>query len=142
MVRDAWVEIPVHFTHVGLDEFVVMPNHFHGIIIIGAPVMARHAVPLQRDDATQHGDMENEQFSKPVAGSIPTIIRSFKSAVTKRINEKHLAIGSPVWQRNYYEHIIRDDKSFQQIQAYIINNPARWETDRFYSNPTGHIHPM
>ncbi|OGR05613.1 MAG: hypothetical protein A2511_01970 [Deltaproteobacteria bacterium RIFOXYD12_FULL_50_9] len=74
VVQKCWDDILVHFPYVEMDECVVMPNHVHGIIAI---VGARHAVPLQTG-----------QFDKPVAGSIPTIIRSFKSAVTKCVNEK------------------------------------------------------
>ena len=71
-----------------------------------------------------------ERFGKPVSGSIPTIIRSFKSAVTKRINEWCAIQGTPVWQRNYYEHVIRDDESLNRIRQYIIDNPAQWALDR------------
>ncbi|MHB8194115.1 MAG: transposase [Bellilinea sp.] len=71
----------------------------------------------------------HEQFGKPVAGSIPTIVRGFKSAATKRINIFRNTPGVPVWQRNYYEHIIRDEKSYLEIAQYIFDNPAHWETD-------------
>lgn len=129
-VRACWHEIPDHFPHVGLDEFVIMPNHVHGILVIvetnvvGARhVGARHAVPLRQTQRT-------EQFGKPLAGSIPTIIRSFKSAVTKRINDLRGTAGITVWQRNYYEHVIRDEESLNRIRQYIIENPRRWHLDR------------
>ena len=70
-----------------------------------------------------------ESFGKPVAGSIPTIIRGFKSTVTKQINELRNTPGAPLWQRNYYEHIVRNEKSLNRIRQYIINNPANWEND-------------
>jgi putative transposase len=111
-----WRAIPRHFPHVGLDEFVIMPNHIHGIITVGA----RHAVPLRS---------RIERFRKPVGGSIPTIVRSFKSAVTKRINEYHSTPGLPVWQRNYYEHVIRNEDTLDRIREYILNNPVRWAFD-------------
>ncbi|RMF23817.1 MAG: transposase, partial [Bacteroidetes bacterium] len=82
-----WDEIPTHFPHVELDAYVVMPNHIHGILWI-TDVGARHAVPQQhavpQHAVPPHGPIE--QFGKPVPGSIPTIVRSFKSAVTRRIN--------------------------------------------------------
>ena len=70
-----------------------------------------------------------EQFGKPVAGSIPTIVRAFKSAVTRQINLVRQTPGAAVWQRNYYEHIIRDEPSYENIAAYILNNPWQWEAD-------------
>jgi len=73
-----------------------------------------------------------EQFGKPVAGSIPTIVRAFKSAVTRQINLVRQTPGAAVWQRNYYEHIIRDEPSYEKIAAYILNNPRQWEADQLY----------
>ena len=75
-----------------------------------------------------------EQFGQPVSGSIPTIIRSFKSAVTKRINEKHKTPGSKLWQRNYWEHIIRNETELSRISEYIRNNPIDFELKTL---PTG-----
>jgi hypothetical protein len=77
-----------------------------------------------------------EQFGKPVSGSIPTIIRAFKSAVTKRINEMRKTPGVKIWQRNYYEHVIRNDNELNRIREYITNNPAQWETDQENPNAT------
>jgi REP element-mobilizing transposase RayT len=67
-----------------------------------------------------------------VARSIPTIVRAFKSAVTMRINQTRQTPGAPVWQRNYYEHMIRDEQSYQNIAAYILNNPRQWEADELF----------
>jgi REP-associated tyrosine transposase len=122
-----WRAIPRHFPHAVLDEFVIMPNHIHGIIAVGA----RHTVPL-------HTGVEN--FGKPVGGSIPTIVRSFKSAVSKLINEHHRTPGVPVWQRNYYEHVIRDEKSLDRLREYIVNNPLRWSFDP--ENPAAMDHEL
>jgi hypothetical protein len=71
-------------------------------------------------------------LGKPVAGSLPTIIRSFKSAVTKRINETRKSPGVPVWQRNYHEHIIRNDADYNRIAEYVTTNPQRWNEDRLH----------
>ncbi len=106
------------------DEFVVMPNHIHGIIWIVDDVGAR-----RRRAPT------GEQFGKPVPGSIPTIVRAFKSAATKRINALRGTPGAPVWQRNYYEHVIRNDADLRHIRDYIQTNPARWALDS--ENPDG-----
>jgi putative transposase len=108
--------------HLFLDEFVVMPNHIHGIIwIVGAQ---RRCAPTQ------------EQFGQPVAGSLPTIIRSYKSAVTYKINKISGKRRTPFWQRNYYEHIIRTDQELAAIREYIKNNPMKWDLDR--ENPKNH----
>ena len=122
IVADEWVKTADIRPEIGLDAWVVMPNHFHGIV-----VMINGRGTARRAPTT-------EQFGKPVAGSIPTIIRSFKSAATKRINEFRHTPGMPVWQRNYFEHIIRNKTALAKIREYIINNPQQWELDR--ENPT------
>ncbi len=70
-----------------------------------------------------------EGFGKPVSGSIPTIIRAYKSAVTKRINEVRGTPGKPVWQRHYYEHIVRNESELSRIREYITTNPVCWPFD-------------
>jgi len=128
MLEKVWMEMPEHFDGVYVDMFVVMPNHIHGIIEIESVnrilgVEARHAVPLPR-----HID-NFEAFGKPVHGSIPTIIRSFKSAATKRYHEMTNTQNNHLWQRNYYEHIIRNEQDMLAITDYIISNPLNWEKD-------------
>jgi putative transposase len=71
-----------------------------------------------------------ERFSRPVVNSLPTIVRSFKSAVTNRINKIHGTPGALIWQRNYYEHVIRDENKLFKIRQYIQNNPLKWHLDR------------
>ena len=126
IARDEWFKTARIRNNVQLneDEFVVMPNHLHGIIWIIEPVVGAR----RRRAPTTH-----ETFGSPVSGSIPTIMRSFKSAVTKRINQHLDSPGMPVWQRNYYEHIVRDDDELDAIRGYIRDNPLRWALDR--NNP-------
>lgn len=104
--------------NVELDSYIIMPNHVHGIIAITRRGTARRA-PTER------------QFGKPIAGSLSTIVRAYKAAVTKRINEHRGTPGAPVWQRNYYEHIVRTPRAHRMISAYIEDNPARWYLDRY-----------
>jgi REP element-mobilizing transposase RayT len=121
-ISECWMGIPNHFPGIELEEYVVMPNHLHGIVMIRA--RARHAVPLQT--RTEHA----EAFSQPRPASIPTMVRSFKSAATQYVRK---ALGQPkmqIWQRNYFERIIRSPREFQKIRKYITLNPARWEFDR------------
>jgi REP element-mobilizing transposase RayT len=116
-----WDEIPNHFAGVELDAFVVMPNHVHGIMVIANGeeqhhVRATHASPLQKPRG-------------PERKSIGSIIGAFKSASTKRVNEMRQALGTPLWQRNYYDHVIRDQNEWDRIREYINANPARWADD-------------
>ena len=100
------------------DEFVVMPNHAHGIIWLNDNV------------ETRRRRVSTEKFGKPVASSIPTIVRAYKSAVTHAINGLENSRGCVVWQRNYYEHIIRNEKELSVIARYIYYNPFNWQLDR------------
>ena len=130
-----WNQIPNHFPQAEMDACVVMPNHVHGIIVMTARtpdmavgtqyVGAQHAAPLHI--APGSAPLPRRPGVQP--GSLGAIVRSFKSATTQRINARRGVPGAPMWQRNYYEHIIRNDQSLQRIREYIKNNPARWAED-------------
>jgi len=119
-----WLSIPEHFPHVQLDAFVIMPNHVHGIIwiidtvCVGPNVGAKNFSPLQPNT------------SKPISPSktVGSIVRGFKIGVTKWYRSN--TDTHQVWQRNYFEHVIRDDKSLNRIREYIIENPTHWAQDR------------
>ena len=131
IVETCWKAIPEHFPNVYLDESVIMPNHLHGIIVIRYP---KGHDPAGRGTACRAPttfDASYEGFGKPVAGSLPTIIRSFKSAVTKRVNALAIDKKSPVWQRSYFEHVIRDEDSLNKIRNYIWENPIHWWQDEY-----------
>jgi len=119
MIEKWCLELMNKFPFVKIDTHVVMPNHFHGIIIINADCRGT----LQRTPT-------KEQFGRPISNSIPTIIRLVKSTTTKQINQTRNTPGIPLWQRNYYEHIIRNEKEFNKIRRYIEGNPFLWEYDR------------
>ena len=127
-----WADIKVHFPNTELPAYVVMPNHVHGIIMLQEAVGTRHAV-----SASAH-----ETFGRPVAGSLPTIIRSFKSAVTKQVNVTRGENPIVIWQKGYYEHVIRTDHELVQIGDYILNNPAQWQWDRENSGGTKGRKPL
>ncbi|MGD2158116.1 MAG: hypothetical protein PVG14_06515 [Anaerolineales bacterium] len=122
IIRQEWFKSGRIRTNVELhdDEFVVMPNHVHGIIWIKAPDVGarRRRAPTK------------EEFGKPVPGSITTIIRGYKSAVTRRINQLQDTPSAPVWQRNYYERVVRNHRELDAILKYIQNNPQQWDQDR------------
>lgn len=136
IVQKEWLKSAVIRTEISLDEFIVMPNHFHGIVIInpvGAninPVGANGCSPLP------------ESSKKPIMPlmkpkSLSSLMAGFKSSVTKQINIIRNTPGTKVWQRNYYEHIIRDEKALNNIRQYIINNPMSWYKDQLHpKNPS------
>ena len=119
IVEKCWFEIPQHYPKSVLHEHIVMPNHFHGIIEI---VGAEYFPPDNRVENIRPLPPSLHPSCK--SGTLGAIIRGFKIGVTKRI-------GFSVWQRNYYEHIIRNENAYETITEYIVNNPAKWENDTF-----------
>jgi REP element-mobilizing transposase RayT len=119
IVKELWEDLPNHFQYLTLEQFTLMPNHLHGILII-----AEH-----RRGTACRAPTRSEAFGKPVPGSLPTIILSFKSAAPKSINHIRSSPSALVWQRNYYEHVIRNEKTLNRIRQYIIDNPAKWGED-------------
>ena len=143
IAQEEWLKTALIRGEIDLGEFVIMPNHFHGIIwIVDGRGTARCRGTARRAPTGGLGETSadfaptHEQFGKPVVGSIPTIVRAFKSAVSRRINLALCTPGNPVWQRNYWEHIIRDDQDLYNAQAYILNNPTQWENDELHSRGT------
>ncbi|MGB9753481.1 transposase [Roseiflexus castenholzii] len=155
MVHQEWANLPSRFPNLDLDAFIVMPNHIHGIIIItdvdpvGAGLVGAGLVPAQNGDgatisgatisgATISGATISGATTR-VAPTVGDIVGAFKSITTVRYTHgvKHcgwLPFRGRLWQRNYYEHIIRDKGSLNRIRDYIVNNPLQWERDR--ENPT------
>ncbi|PZX20343.1 REP element-mobilizing transposase RayT [Breznakibacter xylanolyticus] len=123
-----WHEIKNHVAHVQLDAFVVMPNHVHGILILNEcgddvdTVETGHALSLPKT-------IGQSRYQRIGHRSVSSIIGSYKSAVTKHAHRLGYHFG---WQTRYWDHIIRDQPSFQRIQTYIVNNPAKWGDDRFH----------
>lgn len=131
-----------------IDDFVVMPNHVHGIVLINeylssgvgasgqTPLQNPLQEPLQELDYPPHG---------PRKKSIGAMITGFKSSATVRINKHRQLPGHPVWQRNYYDPIFRHEKELQDIQQYILSNPLMWKEDPENPNKPlgegGAIHP-
>ena len=131
IVSEEWVKTANLRPYVEIDSYIVMPNHLHGIIIL----RENH----RRDTARRVPT--TEQFSKPIAGSLPTVLRSFKSAVTKRVNILQGTPGKRLWQGRYYEHVIRNSEDLNRLREYIITNPFRWSFDRENPESQGHGAP-
>jgi len=111
IVAECWAAIPDHFSGVELDAFVTMPDHVHGIVVIATD-----------QPAPTTGGRPNG----PPKRSLSAIVGSFKAAAARQINQMHDTADAPLWQRNYYEHIVRDAADLNRIRAYIERNPARW----------------
>ncbi len=117
--ENCWREIPRHFPFVNLDEFVIMPNHIHGIIIIEKTSQQSHEPNTPHEPASNFG---------PQSKNIASIIRGFKIGVTKYAVINNISFE---WQGRYYDHIIRDENDLNRIRKYIIENPSKWETDEY-----------
>jgi REP element-mobilizing transposase RayT len=120
IVYETWLALPEHYSHVALDSFVVMPNHIHAILMLSnEPVGARLKPAPTTLPAT----------NVPERHGLPEIVRAFKTFSARRINGLRDTPGVPVWQRNYHEHVIRDELEQDEIRSYISTNPARWLSD-------------
>jgi len=127
IAKKLWYEIPKHFPYVSLDEFIIMPNHLHGIIIINKSVKNSMVGSLHATNLPSFDDnpQKNETMSSisPQSGSLSAIIRSFKSAVTKNA---HLVNNDFSWQSRFYDSIICTTGQLSRIRKYIKNNPGNW----------------
>ncbi len=163
MVETEWLKLPNRFTNIELHEFVVMPNHFHGIleITVGAPLVGALRVDTQNTPDTQNGRPEGQPEGQPQGiaptGHAPTTITPDISADAPTDTAKNKTVGDmmdafksittveyirgvktlgwqpfdgKLWQRNYWEHIIRNYNEYQRISEYIINNPQKWDNDK------------
>jgi putative transposase len=141
-----WHEIPKHADHVELGEFVVMPNHIHGILILNgngyqsdndpvetrhAPVETRHALSLQQQQCpeTTSKSIVANRFQNQGKNTVSSIIGSYKSAVTREANQLKLNMA---WQSRFHDHIIRNENEFNRISDYIQSNTRNWENDKFF----------
>lgn len=130
IVKQCWEETPNIRPNVALHQFVVMPNHFHAIVEITHRRGELHSPNdnLSPDNKNNLNETQKGVFNTPLRSPSQTlgaIVRGFKSVVSKNA-------GFSVWQRNYHEHIIRNEQSYFKISEYIENNPLKWEEDCFY----------
>jgi len=145
IITNRWDAIPNYIANVERDVFVVMPNHIHGIIVI---VGAQFIAPSQfiapagiNRPVPQHSAINQTKnqgvINQGVINHAPTvgeIVRVFKARCTHIINQIRDTPRYPVWQRNYYEHLIRNEEDLNRIRQYIIDNPMKWSEDK--DNPT------
>ena len=143
-----WHEIPMHAPNVDLGDFIVMPNHIHGIVILNKPESKQLNNSLGFDSLKNKENSINAEtgiinaetghalslpgdnrFQNIGKNTISSIIGSYKSAVTKHANRLGIENG---WQTRFHDHIIRNDNEYQKISDYIVNNPNLWNEDRYF----------
>jgi putative transposase len=115
-MEEIWLEIVKSNPGIDISTYVVMPNHFHGLISL-----------VEQDDREKQATASHHEVEH-----LYDVIRDYKSFSTHAYNRMHNMKGVPLWQRGYYEHIVRDEKEYSLYRRYIENNPARWSHDRFY----------
>ena len=141
VAESMWQRIPRHFPQVTLDEWTVMPNHVHGILVIedrprkgdafpGDPPVEQGGVsgPTPNDAGRDRGECV-APTSGPPPRSLGAIVGNYKSVTARRVNRVRKTPGVPVWQRNYYERAIRNERELNAIRQYITDNPLNWEMD-------------
>lgn len=151
MIVNQWLQLPDRFNNIVLHEFVVMPNHFHSIVqIVGATLVV---APKTDSDiikgqpqgiaptiAPTDNDINNEiENINKIEKTVGNIIGAFKSITTVEYingvkNNNWKSFDRRIWERNYWEHIIRNEIAYQNISNYIINNPNKWSEDKFYND--------
>lgn len=154
VVREEWERTAQLRPYIALDLYVVMSNHFHGILVINHDIVGttrrvvRHEEEVVRNKnnltqnenteyANNNGEKRTFQRNVPTlqSGSLGAIIGQFKSQVTRRVWQSTPVIqGERIWQRSYHDHIIRDEADLNRLREYVQNNPSRWTEDRFYSS--------
>jgi len=141
LIQAVWDELPDHYPGVECDAFVVMPNHIHGVMVlvdgggvelndVGAGLKPARTEP--RPTTIPRAGLK----PAPTQHGLSEIIRAFKTFSARRINDMRHIPGVSVWQRNYYEHIVRNESDLSRIREYIGNNPMQWGMDRENPNPT------
>jgi putative transposase len=140
---DEWAGLPDRFQNIELDVFQIMPNHMHGIIVLKD--IAAEPLAVEQKNRNEYESSASRAGASPAPTSVGNIIGSYKSLVANAclnrfldgtesdIKSKTDHLGK-IWQRNFHDHIIRDEVSYNFIANYIINNPKNWKDDKFYTN--------
>jgi putative transposase len=136
-VTQAWFGLPRRFPSVVLDAFVVMPNHVHGVVVLRqADAAPGPAAPGAASSAPTCPGPAQPRDAASGAPTLGAVVRAFKSTSAIRVNELVSRSGA-IWQRGFYEHVVRDEPSLLRIREYIATNPLRWSLDRENPMRTG-----
>ena len=153
MAQGVWDELPVHYPGIETDAFIIMPNHIHGIVVIqpsavgagpracpGGEARSSDAGPSSPAAESPHlGQPQGVAPTKTM--SLPDVVHRFKTLTTSRYTDAVRHNGwkpfpGRLWQRNYWEHVVRSEQELHRVREYIVNNPAKWESDRLYGPPS------
>lgn len=137
VVRAVWLDLPNRFAGLALDEYILMPNHIHGVLcFVGAglarpssastPELLASLGGAEQAPPLQTGGGSNSRSNSSLDYSLPDVMRVFKSISTVEVNRAFRRSGRPLWQRSYFDHIIRDSEGMRNHQRYILENPMRW----------------
>jgi REP element-mobilizing transposase RayT len=147
MIKTVWDEIPYYYPNTEIDEFIIMPNHIHGIIVLPAP-RGCHQTPYPdpHDTGQPRGAGPTSSptgTTDPKILSLPEIMQRYKTMTTKRYADGVKQNGWPgffgkLWQRSYYDRIVRDDNELTRIRQYIKNNPAKWAPRKSHKEDDGY----
>ena len=136
IVVECWNHIPQHFPSAELGDSIIMPNHIHGIIVY--PLVGAGSPCPSAEQHSKHTTVGARSPRPPKnSPALGKIIAYFKYQSTKCINQYHNTLGTRIWQRNYHDHIIRDDADLQRLRQYIQDNPMKWALDQLHpDNPS------
>ena len=143
VAQAVWEGTPRHYPHVRLDAWTIMPNHVHGVVLLGETGAGATSVSTDGERGANDHSAPVGAGLKPaptnarvpptnasvVRHGLPEIVRAFKTYSARHINATRGTVGTPFWQRNYYEHVIRDEADLARIRQYIMDNPQRWHED-------------
>lgn len=140
MIRSVWDGLPIRFSNMELDEFIIMPNHVHGVVLLN-----RRGESCIRPSCIRPNT--NDHMSRPhgtLPGTLGRIMQAFKSLATHEYTggvkqSGWMPFPGKLWQRNYWDRIIRDEPELNQIREYIINNPLTWKLDSLNPTCTGEL---
>jgi len=132
LVHRHWLQSANLRDELALDVFVVMPNHLHGIVFINRSDDSCLPSPMNSQSATTANELR--QIPNRSSRSISSFLAGFKSAATSAARKQGLWHDGSLWQRNYYEHVIRNEKELHALREYIVNNPLKWELDEYYAH--------
>jgi len=143
IVKECWLALPLHYCNCTLDEFIVMPNHVHGVVIINNDIIE---TSFKQDNIVAETGLKPdtvvvETGLKPVSTvgrvakpySLSEIIRGFKTFSARKVNEYQNTRGKPFWQERFYDRIVRNEEELNRIRRYIVENPLKWELEK--NNP-------
>lgn len=133
IVDTEWLRSEEIRNEIKIDKYIIMPNHIHGILVIDDLFVGSYGNTTANEENCNKRTYSHTSLRSP-SGTIGAMVRGFKSSVTTKINCLRKTPQQPIWQRNYYDHIIRNETDYQRIWEYIDTNVLKWELDEYYKS--------